>query len=83
MDSPFSFPCSNVVGLKAELRTELADAGAADGVRDYAKIDRVLQIAVRISKVDSIEHVEKVEPKFEAHSFVDACVLSNTQIETM
>ena len=72
-----------VADLEAEACTELANARAADGVRDDAEVDRVLQVAVGICEVDGIEHVEEIEAEFEAHSFVDSRVLGKAEVEAM
>lgn len=69
--------------LESKLRTELTNARAADRACDDTEVDRVLKITVRIREVNGIEHVEEIEPKFEAHSFVDTRVLCETQIEPM
>ena len=79
------FLCSRfgVLALEPELCTELADARAADRVRDRAEVGRVLKIAVRVCKVHGIENVEEIEAEFEAHSFVDSRVLGKAEVEAM
>ena len=64
-----------------ELSPELADPRAADGVGDYAEIDRVLQIVVRICKVNRVENVEQVKAQFEAHPLVDPGTFCKAQIK--
>jgi len=70
-----------VRGSEPELGPELADARSADRVRDDAKIDGILKVAVRIREVHGVENIEQIEPDLKAHPFIDLRVLGKAQIE--
>lgn len=52
-------------GLETKLRPELTYPRTADRVRYHSKVDRVLQIAIRVGEVNRVKDIEDIEAKLE------------------
>src|SRR5687767_1921188 len=67
--------------LESKFRSKLSHARSADRVCNHTEINRILQIAVRIGKVDRVEQIENIEAEFKAHPFIDFRVLHKTDVK--
>ncbi len=67
--------------LETKLCSKPTDARTADRIGDAAEIDRVPQIGFGAANLIVSNTLKRSEIDFETHSFVDARVLNETQIE--
>ena len=64
--------------LESETRSQLDDS-ASSGRRNLT-VDRRRQVRCRGVQTDHVEHISEISPELEAHSFLDAEVTLQSQV---